>query len=393
MNKLTVRDIDVQGKKVFLRVDFNVPLTEAGVIRDDARIRAALPTIRYLLEHGATVICASHLGKAKGSPDPRFSLKPAAARLGELLGQPVEFAPDCIGSEATSLVGRARPGTVILLENLRFHKGETANDPKFSAELARLADCYVNDAFGTAHRAHASTAGVAGLFKQPAAGLLMEKEIDYLSRVTESPVRPYVAAIGGSKVSDKSGVIGNLLTKVDHLLLGGGVAFNFLVARGLPTGRSLYEPELADEVKRLAGSGKIMLPSDIVAAKSIEDEAGAHVVSAEAIPAEEMGLDIGPDSSRRFADVLKTARTVVWAGPMGVFERDAFAEGTRAMAQAVAEATDRGACTVAGGGDTGAALARFGYAQKMSHVSTGGGASLEFLEGKVLPGIAALADR
>jgi 3-phosphoglycerate kinase len=393
MNKLTVRDLDVKGKRVFLRVDFNVPLTDDGRIRDDARIRAALPTIRLLLEKGATVIAASHLGKAKGRPDPKFSLGPVAARLSELLGKPVLFAGDCIGPAASGTVEAAPAGSVILLENLRFHPGETANDPAFSKELASLADVYVDDAFGAAHRAHASTAGMATLFPSPAAGLLMEKEIDYLGRVTESPARPYVAIIGGSKVSDKAGVISNLLTKVDKLLLGGGVAFNFLKARGMTIGKSLWEPDLVDTVAKLCMNPKLVLPTDVVVSSAPDVEVEAATVPVTAIPEDKMGLDIGNESGRTFTAALKDAKTIVWAGPMGVYEREVFSHGTRIVAEAVADATTRGATTVVGGGDTGAALAKFGLADKVSHISTGGGACLEFLEGKTLPGIAALADK
>jgi phosphoglycerate kinase len=393
MKKLTVRDIDVRNQRVLLRVDFNVPMTEDMRIRDLARIVAALPTLQYLLDHGAGVILASHLGKAKGKPDPLFSLLPILPVVSQLVGSPVTYAPVYTGDYAAKVRKRAAPGTVTLLENLRFHPGETANDPSFARELASLSDVYVNDAFGTAHRAHASTAGVASFFKQPAAGLLMEKEADFLTRVLEHPARPYVAVIGGSKVSDKAGVIKNLLPKVDHVILGGAAAFNFMKARGLGIGKSLWEADLAEQVKPLAEDPKLLIPTDIVVAPAIDAGDKARTVKAAAMPDGDMGLDIGPDSARLFAQTLVTAKTVVWAGPMGVFERDAFANGTRLMAQAIAEATDRGATTVAGGGDTGAALARFGYAQKVSHVSTGGGASLEFLEGKVLPGIAALADR
>jgi 3-phosphoglycerate kinase len=393
VNKLTVRDIDVRGKRVFLRVDFNVPMTEDVRIRDLARVVAALPTLQYLLDHGAGVILASHLGKAKGKPDPLYSLHPILPVVSQLVGSPVTYAPVYTGDNACKVRTRAVPGTVTLLENLRFHPGETANDPSFARELASLADVYVNDAFGAAHRAHASTVGAASFFKQPAAGLLMETEVDFLNRILEHPAHPYVAIIGGSKVSDKAGVIKNLLPRIDHVILGGGAAFNFMKARGMRIGKSLWESGLAERVRPLAADPKLVLPTDIVVAPTIDAGADAKVVPAGQIPDDQMGLDIGPDSGRLFAEVLKTAMTVVWAGPMGVFERDAFAEGTRAVAQAVAEATDRGATTVAGGGDTGAALAKFGYAQKMSHVSTGGGASLEFLEGKVLPGIAALADR
>ena len=393
MNKLSVRDVDVHGKRVFVRVDFNVPFADDGRILSDARVRAALPTVNLLLERGATVVLASHLGKAKGKPDDRFTLRPVAARLQELLGRPVSFLPDCVGAGVKSAVTKAPPGTVLLLENLRFHPGETGNDATFAQELASLAEVYVNDAFGSAHRAHASTAGMARFFKQPCAGLLMEEEIDYLSRVTESPAAPYIAIIGGSKISDKAGVITNLLPKVDRLLVGGGVAFNFIRARGLRIGSSIWEPELETQVLALAANEKIVVPVDFVVASGIDAGAEASVVPATAIPDGQMGLDIGPATRALFVAALRDARTIVWAGPMGVFERDAFAGGTDAISHALAEATARGAITVVGGGDTGAALARSGLADKVSHVSTGGGACLEFLEGKTLPGIAALADR
>lgn len=392
MAKLSVRALPFKGKRVFLRVDFNVPFKDDGTIRSDARIRAALPTIRLLIDGGAAVVCASHLGKAKGKPDPRFSLRPVATRLGELLGRPVEFAPDCIGPEVEKLAAGLGPGALLLLENLRFHPGETANDPAFARSLAALAELYVNDAFGAAHRAHASTEGLAHLFKQPAAGLLMETEIDYLGRVLAAPARPYVAVIGGSKVSDKAGVIANLLPRVDRLLVGGGVAFNFLKARGQTIGRSLWEPELAEQVKPLADDTKLAVPVDFVVAPGIDNPGAATIAPAEALPPDLMGLDIGPQTARQFAELVRSARTVVWAGPMGVFEQDAFARGTQAVAEAMAAATAAGAVTVVGGGDTGAALARFGFADKVSHVSTGGGACLEFLEGKTLPGVAALAE-
>jgi 3-phosphoglycerate kinase len=393
MNKLTVRDLEVRGKRVFLRVDFNVPMTEDGKISDLARIVAALPTLQYLLNHGACVILASHLGKAKGKPDPRFSLHPILPVVSQLVGSPVTYAPVYAGDDAAKVRARALPGTVTLLENLRFHPGEAANDPSFARELASLADVYVNDAFGAAHRAHASTVGMASLFAQPAAGLLMETEVDYLTRILEHPTRPYVAIIGGSKVSDKAGVISNLLPRIDHALLGGAAALNIMAARGGLIGRSRWQPDLAERIRPLAADPKLVLPPDQVVASGFEDEAGATTVKSGEIPADRMGLDIGPESARLFAGILQKANTIVWAGPMGVFEHDAFSAGTLAVAQAVAAATDRGATTVVGGGDTGAALTKFGFAMKMSHVSTGGGASLEFLEGKPLPGVAALSDR
>lgn len=391
MNKLTVRDLDVRAKRVFLRVDFNVPMTENGRIRDLARIVAALPTLQYLLSRGAGVILASHLGKAKGRPDPRYSLHPLLPVIAQLAGSPVGYTPVYTGESAAQVKARAVPGTVTLLENLRFHPGETANDPGFSRELASLADLYVNDAFGTAHRAHASTVGVPALFARPAAGLLMETEVDRLTRILKNPARPFVAVIGGSKISDKVGVLTKLLPELDQVIIGGAAAFNFLKARGADIGRSLWEPNLAETLVPLAGDTKLILPTDIVVSTSPEDEVGAKPVPATQIPADRLGLDIGPESARQFARVLQASRTIVWAGPMGVFERDAFASGTLAVARAVAEATERGASTIAGGGDTGAALAKLGYAHKMTHVSTGGGACLEFLEGKSLPGVAALA--
>jgi len=389
--KLSVRGLDVKNRRVFVRVDFNVPLAGGGSIRDDSRIQASLPTIRLLLDRGAAVILASHLGKAKGRPDPEFTLRPVASRLAELLGRPVTFVPDCIGPAAQQAVAEARGGSVLLLENLRFHPGETGNDPGFCRELARLADAYVNDAFGTAHRAHASTAGMAALFPKPAAGLLMERELEFLSRVVTSPDRPYVAVIGGAKVSDKAGVIRNLLPLVDRLLVGGGAAFNFLKARGLEIGRSVWEPELLESARALLTDPKLRLPVDVVVAGSKDAGAGA-TVPVEQLPADQMGLDIGPETCAQYAREMAGAKTIVWAGPMGVFENPALAAGTESVARAMAKATAGGATTVAGGGDTVAALNRFGLGASMTHVSTGGGASLEFLEGKVLPGVAALAD-
>ncbi len=393
MNKLSVRDITVTGKRVLVRVDFNVPLQPDGSIRSDARIRAALPTIRFLLERKATVILISHLGKAKGQPDPAFSLRPVAIRLQELLGEPVRFLSEPIGPEVRAAIAKSPPSSILLLENLRFYPGETANDPDFSRQLAELGEIYVNDAFGVAHRAHASTTGVARLFAQPCAGLLLEKEIDFLSRVTESPRKPYVAVIGGAKVSDKAGVIANLLPKVDRMLIGGGAAFSFFRAWGLAIGKSIWEPELEATVRPLATNPKLLLPTDIVAAPAIDASDKATVVRADSIPTDQAGFDIGPDSCQQFAAALADAETVVWAGPLGVFEIDAFAHGTAAVAQAIATATARGATTVVGGGDTGAAVARLGLANQVSHISTGGSACLKFLEGTALPAIAALADK
>lgn len=392
MKKLSVRSLEVRDRRVFVRVDFNVPLDSDGAITSDVRIRASLPTINLLLERGATVILASHLGKPKGKRCAELSLKPVAVRLEQLLAREVLFAPDCVGPAIERLVMDAPDGSVILLENLRFHAGEEQNTPEFGHQLARLADAYVNDAFGTAHRAHASTSAVAGLFEKPAAGLLLGREVEFLSRVIEQPTSPFVAVIGGAKVSDKTGVISNLLTRVDQLLIGGGVSFSFLRARGASIGRSLHEPDLVEAAGRLAADPKLVLPVDIVAARDTGDADGAHVVPADRIPDDEMGLDIGPTTAANYSDAISRARTVVWAGPMGVFEEDAFASGSEAVARAIAAATSRGATTVVGGGDTVACLAKWQLTGSVSHVSTGGGACLEFLEGRRLPGIEALAD-
>ncbi len=391
MNKLSVRNLDVVGKKVFVRVDFNIPLTDSGKISSDGRIRAALPTIQLLLKKNAILILASHLGKPKGKTSPGLTLKPVATRLSEILNRDVIFAPDCIGPEVNGILAKATPGTIIMLENLRFHPGEKANDPKFCKELASLADRYVDDAFGTAHRAHASTTGMAAYFDRPAAGLLMEKEIEYLKKVTEFPAKPFMTVIGGSKVSDKIGVIANLLPKVDKLLVGGGAVFNFLAAKGKEIGKSIHEPDMVDQTRELTDNPKLILPVDIVIAPSIDSDTGT-TVSADAIPKDQMGLDIGPETSRLLSETLATARTVVWVGPMGVFEKNAFAHGTEALAHTIADLTEHGATTVVGGGDTVAALEKFGMVNKVSHASTGGGACLKFLQGKTLPSIAALAD-
>ncbi|MFO7676649.1 MAG: phosphoglycerate kinase [bacterium] len=389
--KLSVRRLDVQGKRVFVRVDFNVPFARDGSIASDARIRASLPTLNLLLDRGATAVIASHLGKPKGKPNPKLSLRPVADRLAKLLGRKVLFASNCIGPETEMFVAAAPPGSAILLENLRFHVGEEANEPAFADALAALADRYVNDAFGTAHRTHASTVGVPGRFERPAAGLLMEKEIDYLSRVIGDPERPFVAVIGGAKVSDKAAVIGNLLASVDHLLVGGGLMFSFLLAQGRGIGRSLRETDLVETAGRLAADPKLVLPADVVVTHSLDDTAAARVVPAGAIPETSIGVDIGPATARIYADAITRARTVVWAGPMGVFERDAYARGSEAVARAIASATEAGATTVVGGGDTLACLAKWDLLGKVSHASTGGGACLEFLEGRKLPGIEALA--
>jgi phosphoglycerate kinase len=386
-----IADLDVLGKRVFVRVDFNVPQKD-GAITDDTRIRAALPTINFALEHGATVILASHLGRPKGKPKPEFSLKPVAAHLATLIHRPVVFAPDCVGPAAADVIAANRGG-VVLLENLRFHAEEEANDPAFAKQLAALCDVYVNDAFGSAHRAHASTEGIVHFVKQAAAGFLMAAEVEYLGKALTKPDRPFVAILGGAKVSDKLEVIENLLGKVDALLIGGAMAYTFFKARGLAVGRSLVEDELLDTARALDARAKaegirLELPVDHVVAAKIEAGAAIETLAVgDAAIGDRMGLDIGPLTVARYRDVIATARTVVWNGPMGVFEIDAFAAGTIGVAQAVAAV--RGT-TIIGGGDSVAAVTRAGVARKMTHISTGGGASLEFLGGRVLPGVAAL---
>jgi phosphoglycerate kinase len=391
MALMTVRDIDVKGKRVFVRVDFNVPL-EDGTITDDTRIRAALPTIQYLVENGAVAILASHLGRPKGEKNPKYSLAPVADRLEQLLGKKVTFAPDCIGPEVEQVVEGAQPGDVILLENLRFYKEEEKNDPEFAQKLAKLGEVYVNDAFGTAHRAHASTRGAADFMQVKVAGFLMQKEVDIMGGALQNPDRPFVAIIGGAKVSDKIMVIENLLGKVDHLIIGGGMANTFLAAQGYATGKSLVEAEKIETAKELLAKsgGKILLPVDVVVATEFKNEAEHKAVPADQIPGEMMALDIGPESARQFADVIKKAKTVIWNGPMGVFEMSNFARGTMAVAQAMA---DSEGVTIVGGGDSVAAVEQAGLADRMTHVSTGGGASLEFLEGRELPGVSCLATK
>lgn len=394
MNKKTVKDIAVTGKKVFVRVDYNVPMDKSGHITDDTRIRATLPTIRYLLTEGAAVILASHLGRPKGAPAPEYSLAPVAKRLSELLGQEVLFAADCVGAEAEAKAAQLKPGQVLLLENLRFHKEEEKNDERFAQSLARLADVAVNDAFGVSHRAHASVEGITK-FVPMVAGFLMEKEIAFLGQAVTNPTRPFVAIIGGAKVSDKIGVIENLLGKVDTLIIGGGMANTFLRAQGFATGKSLVEEDkvelaatLIDQAK--AKGLKLLLPTDVVIADRFAADAAWRVAGVAEIDPEWMVLDIGPETAKAFGEAVQGAKTVVWNGPMGVFEFDAFAKGTEAVAKAVAGS---GATSIVGGGDSIAALEKVGLAARITHISTGGGASLEFLEGKVLPGIAALADK
>lgn len=391
MNKKTVRDIDVKGKRVLVRVDFNVPLSD-GQVTDDTRIRAALPTIQYLIDQGAKVILMSHLGRPKGAPDPKYSLKPAAERLGELLGKPVKMAPACVGPEVEAMVAELQPGDVLVLENTRFYPGETKNDPELAQQMARLGDIYVNDAFGSAHRAHASTEGVAH-YLPAVAGFLMEKELNFLGKALESPERPFIAILGGAKISDKIGVIQNLLGKVDALLIGGGMANTFLAAQGYDMAESLVEAESLDTAKELLAQGadKLHLPVDLVVADAFDANAQSKVVPVDEVPAGWRALDIGPATVAHFSNRLAGAKTVVWNGPMGVFEFPAFAKGTFAIAEVLASL--EGATTIIGGGDSVAAVQQSGLADKITHISTGGGASLEFLEGKVLPGVAALQDK
>jgi len=390
MNKLTIRDIELKGKRVLVRVDFNVPLEE-GRVADDTRIRAALPTINYLRERGAKVILVTHLGRPKGVTE-TLRLDPVAKRLEEL-NIPVKKLNDCIGDDVKSVVNSMREGEVVLLENVRFYPEEEKNDPKFAEALASLADIYVNDAFGTAHRAHASTEGVARIL--PAvAGFLMEKEISFFSKVLENPERPFIAVLGGAKVSDKIGVIKNLLNKVDCLLIGGGMAYTFLKALGYEVGRSICEEDkisLAKELIALAKEKNVdfVLPMDVVIADRFAPDANTRIVSVSQIPSDWEGLDIGPETVKTFSEKVLMAKTIVWNGPLGVFEMDAFSSGTRKVGEAIAS-TD--ALKVVGGGETAEAVEKFGLTDKMTHVSTGGGASLEFLEGKVLPGVAILDD-
>ncbi len=390
MNKLTVREIDVRGKRVLVRVDFNVPMRE-GQITDDRRIRESLPTIQYLLEQGATVVLMSHFGRPKGQRNPEFSLRPVAERLSQLLGRPVHFFEDCIGAAVEQGVQSLPPNSVALLENVRFYPQEEANDPEFAQALARLGEVYVNDAFGSAHRAHASTEGVAH-YLPAVAGLLMEKELRYLGQVLGNPERPFIAILGGAKVHDKIGVIQNLLPKVDRLLIGGGMAFTFLKAQGYEIGKSLLDVEnleFAAQVLRQAGD-KLLLPRDVVVAPALEPNPPTRTVPVSQIPPDQMGLDIGSETAQAFGEAIRNARTVVWNGPLGAFETPPFEQGTRAVMQALAES---GAVSILGGGDTAAAAEQLGFADKMTHISTGGGASLEFLEGRILPGVAALMDK
>ncbi len=389
-NKKNVQDIDVKGKKVFVRVDFNVPVKE-GVVGDDTRIRAALPTIRYLLDQGAAVILASHLGRPKGSPDLKYTLKPVADYLAKLLGKPVAFAADCIGPEAEAAAKALKPGEVLLLENTRFHPEEEKNGEAMSKQLAALADVFVNDAFGTAHRAHASTAGIAA-YLPAVAGFLLEKEIKYLGQAVDDPKRPFVAILGGAKISDKIGVIKNLLIKADSILIGGGMANTFFKAEGYPVADSLVEEEALETARELLATGKdkLRLPVDMVLADKFDAEADVKVMGVGPVPDGWRILDIGPETVKAYGKVIAAAGTVVWNGPMGVFEFSKFAAGTFGVAKAVAESS---AISVIGGGESVAAINQSGLAEKITHISTGGGASLEMLEGLTLPGVAALLDK
>ena len=396
MNKKTIRDVNVEGKRVFVRCDFNVPLDENGKITDENRIQGALPTIKYLLDHGAKVVLASHLGRPKNGPEAKFSLKPVAERLNQLLGGKVTMANDVIGEDAQKKVAALKNGEAVLLENVRFHKEEEKNDPEFAKKLASFADIFVNDAFGTAHRAHASTEGISHFVKTSVAGFLIEKELEVMGGALADPKRPFVAILGGAKVSDKIGVINNLLEKVDKLLIGGAMAYTFIVAKGGKVGMSKLEADKVDLAKELLEKAKakgveLYLPVDTVIAQEFKADAESKVCETMAIPDGWEGLDIGPKTAELFAGVIITAKTVSWNGPMGVFEFPKFAVGTKAVAQALADNPQ--AITIIGGGDSAAAIEQLGYADKVTHISTGGGASLEFLEGKVLPGIACLNDK
>ena len=396
MNKKTMMHIDPHGKKVFVRVDFNVPMDENQHITNDTRIRATLPTIQHLLNAGAAVILACHVGRPTEAREPQFSTRPIVARLEECLGQPVKWASDCVGPEAEKAAADLKPGEVLLLENLRYHKAEKKNDPEFAKQLASLADIAVDDAFGVAHRAHASNVGITK-YLETVAGFLMEKEINYIGKTLESPKRPFVAIIGGAKVSDKIGVIENMIDKVDTIIIGGGMAHTFDASKGYPVGDSLCERDKIDLAKELLEKAekkgvKVVLPVDLVIADKFAADANTKIVDVDKVPDGWQALDSGPKTSEEYVNALKGAKTVIWNGPMGVFEFDAFAKGTEAVARAVAQATKEGAISIVGGGDSIAALKKTGLSEKISHISTGGGATLELLEGKVLPGIAALAD-
>ena len=396
MNKKTMMHLEPNGKKVFVRVDFNVPMDEYQHITNDTRIRATLPTIQHLLNAGAAVILACHVGRPTEAREPQFSTRPIVARLEELLGQTVKWASDCVGPEAEKAAANLKPGEVLLLENLRYHKAEKKNDPEFAKQLASLADVAVDDAFGVAHRAHASNVGITAHL-ETVAGFLMEKEINYIGKTLENPKRPFVAIIGGAKVSDKIGVIENMIDKVDTIIIGGGMAHTFDASKGYPIGDSLCERDKIDLAKELLEKAekkgvKVVLPVDVVIADKFAADANTKTVDVDKVPDGWQALDSGAKTSEEYVKALQGAKTVIWNGPMGVFEFDAFAKGTEAVARAVAQATKEGAVSIVGGGDSIAALKKTGLSEKISHISTGGGATLELLEGKVLPGIAALAD-
>jgi len=394
MDKKTIEKVDLKGKRVFIRADFNVPFDENGNITDDGRIRSTLPTINFALDAGAKVILASHLGRPKGKPNAKYSLAPVALRLNRLLNKEVKFAKDCIGPDVEHMVQGMRPGDVLLLENLRFHAEEEKNDEGFSKALAAFTDVYVNDAFGTAHRAHASTYGITKFVKESVAGFLMKKEIEYLQKTVANPVRPFVAILGGAKVSGKIGVIENLQNKVDKIIVGGAMAFTFIKAQGQEVGNSLVEPDMLEMAERLRKSAhekgvKFYLPVDFVVAENANDGAETKIVTSQEIPKGWIGLDIGPATVRLFSEAIQDAKTIIWNGPMGLFEKDAYSRGTFAIARSVADAY---ATTIVGGGDTDVAVHKAGVSDSITFISTGGGASLELLEGKELPGLAALTD-
>jgi len=398
MTKLTIQDLDLRGKRVFIRVDFNVPLKD-GVVTDDTRIRETLPTLKLAMEKGGRLVLASHLGRPKGGPDPKYSLKPAAKKLEELLGKPVAFAADCVGPEAEAKSKALKDGDVLVLENVRFHPEEEKNDEGFSKQLAALCDgVFVCDAFGSAHRAHASVVGITRFVKQAAAGLLMEKELAYIGKAISNPTRPFVAILGGAKVSDKIEVVENLMKIADAMLIGGGMAYTFLKAQGVCIGKSLVEEDKLDLARKILAdvkqkNFKLLLPLDNVVTTEFKAEAPTKIVEVSAIPADQMGLDIGPKTIAAYSAEIAKSKTIVWNGPMGVFEMPAFAKGTLAIAQAVAAATTAGATSIVGGGDSVAAIHQSGLAGKISHISTGGGASLEFLGGRKLPGVEALTNK
>jgi phosphoglycerate kinase len=398
MNKLTIRDLELRGKRVFIRVDFNVPLKD-GVVTDDTRIRETLPTLKLAMEKGGRLVLASHLGRPKGGPDTKYSVKPAAKKLEELLGKSVAFAADCVGADAEAKSTALKDGDVLVLENVRFHPEEEKNDETFSKQLATLCDgVFVSDAFGSAHRAHASVVGITKFVKQAAAGLLMEKEIAYIGKAVSNPTRPFVAILGGAKVSDKIEVVENLMKIADAMLIGGGMAYTFLKAKGLGIGKSLVEEDKLDLAKKILAdakqkSFKFLLPLDNVIAPEFKADAPAKVVDSNAMPADQMGLDIGPKTVEAYKAEISKAKTIVWNGPMGVFEMPAFAKGTLEIAKAVAAATETGAISIIGGGDSVAAVHQSGLAKQISHVSTGGGASLEYLGGRKLPGVEALTNK